>query len=261
MKIYSGKREDILRERHDYISRRDEYMKNKKDKERLYDLDEFDFNDNFISNLKQVLPNTPLLELDLRLHPTFHGGIEVRIQCNEDNKFSDNSALSWDFSVELTNDGEVVKETGSWSGLKATTEEQLESLQQTLELLKVLNKLDWKTILGDAQDKRPKYSDEKYRYEYDEEYENNRTRDFDRQLTDLDIEESIGKDILIPVNNKGRYYRGPIYFGIVAATPKSYTVYEVPEFGVNDSDSYKADVYRISKEKLIIDDSRSWITK
>lgn len=261
MKIYSGKREDILRERQDYISRRDEYMKNKQEKQRLYDMDTFDFNDNFISNLKHVLPATPLLELDMRLSRSFHGGIEVIIQCNENSKFLDNSALSWNFKVELAEDGEVIKETGSWSGLKATTEEQLESLQQTLELLKVLNKLDWKTILEDANAQRPKYSDDKYHYDSNSDYENDKTHKYDVQLTELDIEEAAGKDILIPVRNKGRFYRGPIYYGIEKITPKGYTVYEVPEFDLDNFERHKADTYRVSKESFMIDDSRSWITK
>lgn len=72
--------------------------------------------------------------------------IIVDVYCNE--RFGLSDALRWRFKVVFDKATQTVtKETSSWSGLQATTDEQLESLQQTVDALKQLNSMPWYDII------------------------------------------------------------------------------------------------------------------
>ena len=116
----------------------------------------------------------------------------------KNNKFSDDTALSWSYKAALSSDGEVIKETNSWSGLKAVTESQMQSLTETLEALKYLNSIDWKVLLNKTL---PNYKD--YRKTDVSKYAGRNTPNFDRMLIEADIEDAISKPTLL----KGSVYR------------------------------------------------------
>ena len=89
-----------------------------------------------------------LLAFDLRVDEGW-SGIEARVTCNERDLFNPKNALAWSYTAQIDEEtGEVTRETSSWSGLKATNEEQLDSLKQTYEALIYLNSIDWKTLLN-----------------------------------------------------------------------------------------------------------------
>lgn len=69
--------------------------------------------------------------------------IDIRSNQNHDEKL----ALSWDYEVTLDNNGEVEAETNSWSGMSATTKDQISSLKLTAECLDVLANMNWKSLL------------------------------------------------------------------------------------------------------------------
>ena len=76
-----------------------------------------------------------------------YGSIEVYVGCNENRVTDHTSALSWSYYVRLKN-GQIYKETSSWSGLNACTPVQMESLEQTVEAIKYLNSVDWDSIVN-----------------------------------------------------------------------------------------------------------------
>lgn len=151
MKITANRRDDIIRRRDEFDSRRSSRKSQFDEREKSYWKDKRVV----LQAIETELFEYPLkrfksLEFNVNADQRWGGGLGVRVLCNEHNKFSDTSALSWSFDVYLDESGNVVKETGSWSGLKACTEEQLNSLEESLDCLKLLNRIDWPTFLNRA---------------------------------------------------------------------------------------------------------------
>lgn len=132
--------------------------------------------------IEQELAGFDKLQFQVSVYEWYGSGIEVRINCNENNKFQDSVALAWNYQAVLTEEGEVKKETGSWSGLKACTVEQIESLKQTVAALEKLNSMDWgqilKITLPDFKEFVPQdLEDETKEYDYDDELNSQQIRE------------------------------------------------------------------------------------
>lgn len=158
----------------------------------------------------------------VRAHSYGGKGLEINIECNEREKFDDSSALSWSYRARLDKDGQLFKETSSWSGLKACTSEQIESLKETVKALEYLNTIDWPAKLDQTL---PSYRD--YITESDPAYDKDK-RNFKQELKEARVEEAIGQNKLIKgVLHSGKYYRNQVYYGILSETPSMYTVFEL----------------------------------
>lgn len=258
MRITETKRDDILKQKAEYEKtfkeRKDRYDKQYQD----YNNAEYSITSAVEEEIKNQLNKYRALTFDIRAQRNYGSdrGVEIRIECNENNKFDDNVALSWNYKVSINNEGKVEKESSSWSGLKAVTEEQIESLEQTLEALKYLNKVDWKTVLNKEL---PKYAD--YVTERDPSYDKDKPN-FDKMLMEADIEECIGKNVLLKgygsINQRG-YGIGEAYYMILKETPSQYQVVRIPGYVVNNEEYDLKDVVeknrnyfeRMRKDKLI----------
>ena len=86
--------------------------------------------------------------IDVHVSRGFKGGISCKIQGNDRNLFDTGKALTWEYTASVDKEGNVQTETSSWSGLQATTREQLDSLRETLRVLEVINQIDWASILS-----------------------------------------------------------------------------------------------------------------
>ena len=258
MRITETKRDDILKQKAEYEKtfkeRKDRYDKQYQD----YNNAEYNITSAVEEEIKNQLNKYRALTFDVRAKRNYdsHKGVEIRIYCNENNKFDDNVALSWNYKVSINDEGEVEKESSSWSGLKAVTEEQIESLEQTLEALKYLNKVDWKTVLNKEL---PKYDD--YVTERNPSFDNDKPN-FDKMLMEADIEECIGKNVLIKAGGS-KNYRTEVYFGILSETPTRYKVFDIPVRYVENPEKFtrfsniddlvedcKKYAYAISKDKF-----------
>jgi hypothetical protein len=190
--------------------------------------------------VKDEIGDTSLvLEFDVRPYGSYGAkSYNVSIKANEWQKFDSDRALSWNWGCSLDSEGNVIKESGSWSGLNATTKEQLDDLRETLRVLDVLNNMDWKTILDDANVRRPKAKD--YFTMKDPDYET--IPDFGKQLKTASIEDAIGQDILV----KGRPIklgsRGNSYYLIHKQTPKQTSVTEISAYNVQKAQEEGRDV-------------------
>lgn len=184
--------------------------------------------------------------LDIDVSAGFRWGdkVELTVRSNENSVHDKHKALSWTFRVYLKMNGEIFKESNSWSGLNAVTDEQIASLRMSVEALEILNKIDWASVLDKPE---PEYA------EYVTTQEpRNREREFDRELEMADIEEAIESGGLISgKKNSGRSYRGKIWFVIVGETPKQYKVVEVPSTYID---------YLNSDEVEIGTTSNGWVT-
>lgn len=249
MKILCSRRDEIIKQRDEY----DEDYRHRMDaydaQYSKYDRATNDIAQNIKSQITAGLSKFNL-EFDVRVYATYsrkydNSVYEVNISCNEGNKFSAGSALSWTYTVRVDN-REVIAETNSWSGLKATTREQLNSLHETLSALEYLNSVDWVSLLND---KYPRYKDY-----ITEPYPNKSDRpNFEQQLLEAEIEDAIGKRILF----KGKSERGAdVWYMFVAETPKQYKVVMIYDAYLKDKDinslieENENWVIRISKDKI-----------
>ena len=131
-------------------------------------------------------------------------------------KVDNSAALVWSWSICLNRDNSITKESNSWSGVNATTAEHIESLKQSVQILEILNNIDWETILIEGREIYPNYKD----YYVKDEQEPPKFEKFDTLLRELDIEEIIANNQIF--RSKDQSY----YTYIVKETPKQYqTIY------------------------------------
>lgn len=261
MKITCNRRDDILKQKSEYetkgAERRARYDEQK---QRFYQA-ENDITSMVEDEIRHQLSRFKALNFDVRVtRNRWDGdGLSIRVECNENEKFDDNVALAWNYNANLNRNGEVEKETSSWSGLKATTADQLESLTQTLEALKYLNSVDWATVLNKEM---PKYRD--YITEDDPRYDRDKP-DFDSMLMQADLEDAIGNPNMLISGEAGSsssFRNGvSVYYKILRETPKQYEVTEyyrpfVDQYIDNGDDTSfnkaksNSCTYRIAKDKF-----------
>lgn len=170
--------------------------------------------------------------LDFEIHArsnygwkTGRSSIKVTVSCNELDKFNPKNALAWNFDATLSEDGDVLKETGSWSGLTATTPEQMLSLKQSVSALEFLNNdAMWKKLLSAEM---PKYDDY-----YKTRQLENKLSSYDKEIAELELQEYIGQPKLVEVQNyegSGYYMNrvSTLFVQLIKETPKQYYLVEL----------------------------------
>lgn len=223
--------------RSDIIAARDAWDANYTAKKKAYARQEREYEmalayiSKYVENYVTNAIGDTTLNLDIRVSPwggdVLSSSYNIKITSDDFNKFDENVALSWSWSAYINKEGKLVKDSSSWSGLKATTSEQLDSLTETLRILKVLNGIDWESILNDANRRRPSHSDY---IDVEVPWHNDRPN-FEQQLKEAEIENIVGKPILIQASGN-RYKGNDIWFLIVAETPKQYKVVEFAPYTI-----------------------------
>lgn len=222
MKITAGKREDILRDKAAYEA-------DKAKKQAEYDKQENAYRqatDQVMADIKSAVESElgdHAGEVRINVHVRVYD-VEVTVDNGDDPHGP--YALSWNWSVRLDANGNVVKDSGSWSGLSAVTAEQIQDLRNTVNILEILNNIDWKTLLNV---KVPSYED----------YITMRDpstikpeRDYDAELEEADTEELIGdKNAAVFVGKAfPYYYKGDVYVSIWKETPTRFNVTVIPAY-------------------------------
>lgn len=234
MKITCDKRTDILKRKAKYQEEYKSQSEKYKAERREYHQARRAVEAKVEQQIHNALMDLDALEFEVMASMSKFGDdkdYDVRIRCNEDRKFDDDSALSWSYSVRLDYTGNIRKESSSWSGLNAVTEAQMNSLRQTLEALERINNFDWEKILSVTI---PDYTD--IVKTIDPGYD--RSKDFDKELFLADIEDCIGKEKLIVAKNNMLYQ-------ILKQTPTQYLVVQIPSYAYSKEDlSNIADVVR-----------------
>lgn len=226
MKITAGRREDLLKERDEYNADREARQKRYDEQKQSYYQAQHAVTQPIQEKVESAIKDCGLSDVDVRVDPygrfssSGSAGVSISIRVNERNKFEDTTALSWNYDVYLHEDGTPVKESSSWSGLKAVTADQMADLEATLKALQWLNSVDWTAML---KVKTPEYRDY-----ISERVPEDRSSEFDDQLLELDIEEAVGTNRLVQGGNIGeenRWNRNSKYwYRIVKESPKRYTV-------------------------------------
>lgn len=258
MNITCNRRDEILKQKAEWEAERDAAQAKHDEEEQSFYQAEYEVTSVVKDELEHQLSKFRALQFDVSVQRGGYRkkGLHVRVECNEHNKFDDDVALSWNYNAELDKDGNVLKETSSWSGLKATTTSQMESLTQTLEALKYLNSVDWSVVLDKEMPKYKDYFTQDMSKFYREQ------PNFDKMLMEADIEENIGKDVLLvgagSINQRG-YPIGKAYYMILKETPSQYEIVKIPGYSLDDDDvdiksiveKNKKYSYRVRKDKLI----------
>ena len=233
MKITATRKEDILKRKAEYDAKVAEYEADQQDRRRKLRRAEDDVTEPVRQFLYDTLAQFDILdfEIDVRKnHRSWRSdnGLEVSVRCNDRDKFADTSALSWNYDCYIDEDsGEVTKESGSWSGLKATTAAQLDSLKQTVAALELLNSLDWYEILNKEM---PKYSDD-----FDGGIERPERVDFNKELQEAEIEDIMGQNVFVKARGISEYGNNPVWVRFIKQSPAQYQVEVLDEWSMKQA--------------------------
>lgn len=234
MKITFTKRDDILKRKSEYEADRSSRQSKYDAQYRKY-LEEDERREEKIRNDVIRAIGETSLDLEIRISGRFEHKYEISVS-DENDKFNEDKALSWDWKVYLDKNGDVKKESSSWSGMNAVTAKNLSNLKEIVRVLEILNNIDFKMILEEIRP--PRYKD--YVTEKNPEYET--APDFDRELMEADIEDCIGtrKGIL---GTGSKFYRGNVYHFIQRETPSSYNMWDIPAYYVEKNDGSLSDLF------------------
>lgn len=242
MKIYAGRREDILKQK-------EEYEADKSARQAKYDKQYSEYRNakrGFFEGIEDIVRSSigpTSLNLRIDVDHAYGEGLRVTIS-DEDDKFNEDKALAWNYRANVDKDGNVQRETSSWSGLHAVTSAALDNLKEIVRVLDKIKDIDWENILKQVG---PRYDD--YVTESNPQYDRN-APDFDSQLRELDIEDAIGKDVAIRgISGSGKYYRSNNIYKILKESPTQYTVDEGMDW--NDQIRFAGSPYRINKAKFL----------
>ena len=247
MKITCSKRDDVLRRKAEYEADKAERTKRYNEQNAQFNKARLVSEDKIISFVSQAVSSCGL---DLNITASMGWGSRWTVRIDDtDDKFNENKALAWDYRVELDNDGNVKKQTSSWSGMNGTTEANIEYLKKIVKCLEILNSLDWETLFNETP--YPDYDD--YVTEDDPRYDRN-VEDFDAQLLEIDIEEIVGTNRGVK-RNDSKYFTCDVYTFIVKDSGSQYTVFDIPTYSLDRLDEstvdrFKSYTYRVAKKKF-----------
>lgn len=251
MKITANRRDDILRRKNeweeDYNRRKSSHemeVQNYREAQRQVGLPVQKF-------FEDMFAKYNLLDAVVRVDPGRweENSLGVHIEVNEDNKFAESVdvALAWRYDAYMKQ-GEVVRESSSWSGMQAVTADQLANLEQSLNALKELASLDWVDLLDR---KLPEWDT----YVTTRNPSRSSRPNFEQELMEAELEDIIGERKMIKVHPfDSSWYNGYVYVAIVKDSGSQYTIKEIPEYYVQRGEASKyfdkTDLHRVKKIKI-----------
>lgn len=250
-RIISSKLDDIVRQEEEYNAKvrplQERYDRESKAWRAAYRGQQQD-----VANSVLAAIGPTSLELEARAEETWRDGYEVYIQANERRLHSDDSALSWHYKVVLDENGDLTFESGSWSGLKATTPEQLASLKESVRVLEILQGLDWKSLLTVDKDR---YSFEKFVDKDNasalQEMQRSKPNFADLKKAAV-IDDLMGTHKVVKVSGlPDDGYRNGIFNGylqIISKSPSTYTVREISKWDIDNAQRDEQVLARLKRD-------------
>lgn len=157
MKILARRYDDLVRQEQEYNGRLAPLQKRSQEINDRYESAKHDF----MGSVKEDIINA--LKGDLGYFPSdvsvkvesYWPGVRVSFEKGR----GDTTALRWSYDVSLDEHGEVKKDSSSWSGLEAVTDEQVADLKESVKVIEAIFRMDWSDILNHAQNDKPRYDD------------------------------------------------------------------------------------------------------
>lgn len=230
MKITSSRLDDLRRAKSEYetdlANKQAQYEGQKKSYHKATADYEADIADSVMSHLSGIKINLDI-EVNLRYH-----NFSIRVSHGEIND-RDTASLRWNYTVEFnpfTN--EIEKETNSWSGLQATTVDQVDDLKESVKAIEILVNMNWDNIVASAMSQSPKLED--YITMNNPQYDEH--EDYDSQILEEQLKPLIGSDNIVKFKNGYKF--------VVKSTPKFYYVIPLPGKYTISNDATEDDVLR-----------------
>ena len=159
MKITASRRDDILRERDAYLADKESRQARYDEQQRAYtqaNKAEFDAVE---AAIRRAIGNTSVYydvqverALSFREMTDNLSELEVYIRSERDVHAQ---PFSWTWRAQIR-DGELKKETSSWSGMNVTTDADVQYMREVIRILETLIHIDWESLLVRAM---PEYRD------------------------------------------------------------------------------------------------------
>lgn len=222
MRIIASRRDDIIKRRDEYDAKA---ARNKAIRDEQYDRFSKAQKDVFSSVENEIRRQLgdKIGELYIRVDTRFGSGIQVQIGNDRGGPRREaHASLTWSWSAFVDENGNVKKESSSWSGLEATTMDQIQDLKICVEQLEIINTMDWGKLLDVSLPSWRDYIDDSQMEKLDP------RPDFDRELLEADLEDAIGNNVLIKAQGGGKAFNGEVYFQILRDSGSQYTVRELP---------------------------------
>lgn len=179
---------------------------------------------------------------------------DVSIAVNDNSKWDDGTALAWNYDIKIDGDGNVKKETGSWSGLKATTPAQIDNLKESVRLIEKISSIDWNSLLRRVAIKWDDFVDPN---NADQARDRKKARpDFERQINDAEISDIVGKDVWVELDGSPSstygYDNRPYFAKVIRETPARFEISLVPEkyFKTEGMNSWTIDNLTVNKQSF-----------
>lgn len=229
--VTAARRDDIIRRRDEYDAAAARNKAKEQDANRRFRQAQLDVFSAAEQEIRRQLGDRAK-NLDIRIDQSWSKGLEVRIGNSSGSPRREaNASLTWSWTAKLNDEGEVIKESSSWSGLEATTMDQIVDLKLCVEQLEAINTMDWKAILDRTT---PSWRD----YQVKDLEDIGQRPNFDQELAEADIEDIVGTNTLVKMG-QGRNYRGQVYFQILRDSGSQYAVKEIPASYVEQVNSGK----------------------
>lgn len=138
----------VSKEYDDAVARREQQQKEHNRQYRQYIIRLKASQDIIVENIRNLIEDATdsdfMRFVDIYAHVYSNGGT-IKVSYGENNKFDDDVPLVWNWTFELGrygDDNETNRATNSWSGLNATTSQNVEVLKKCVSALEALSKVN-----------------------------------------------------------------------------------------------------------------------
>lgn len=225
--VNASRRDEILEEQARYNEEMKKHNDTYNQQYSRYEMAE-DYNHAEVENaIREQIPGLSELGVQITVE-TWYRDTRVEFDASRGAK-----SLQWRWTVRLDREGNITKDSSSWSGASITTPEEIADLRKSVDILSALINLDWKSILEQGRANKPKLSDYVSLREMKD-----RSYEFAKELKVAAIEEIIGQEKWIKGGtfDGSRWNYGDKWYMIHSQTEKFYTVSIMSGYTV---DSYK----------------------
>lgn len=227
--IFSDTREELIQKRNEWRIKYDARKQLYEDQERNYNKARWDWEDRFkdlvIKQFRSYIDKLPGLRINT---DRGWGAVEIRFNYEDHGRDDrERKSLLWSYQVKLNEEGEITKESNSWSGFQAVTPEQVNDLINSANFLKAIVDFDWAPLLNQAQQEQPRYRnyigirDPRNDPDYAD-------PGYDKMIQEAEVDEAIAADKWIKSSRKS--YGEPVWYYVVSSTPKFYNIVTLNEW-------------------------------
>ena len=236
MKIYSSKYEEARRLYDEQMEKYKKYEEAYALSEERYYADLENLYTGVIEDIRNFINSYGFIvdkDYEVSVNP-YDGSLTVRFE------FGD-APLRWRYKAYFNREKVLKRETSSWTGINATTKEDIEYLRKTLDIIEFLNDYDLETALSVERPSYKDYFDDSVKYA---------SRPSDSDLKHAYMSDLIGTDTWLYAELDSKDFYGIKYLvKFLSETPKRYNLEIKATYGYDGVSDWSQNI-QISKNKL-----------